>query len=370
MTPPHHDQSDRSRAEFERALVAVRAFPPPPPPPFDSTRLSRPSSPVRFRVLAGIATAVAASVAFAWVRTSPDVAVLPFEVRLGAEFLKAAPREGWDANGPVRLTVGRTEVDVEAGSRFSIALGTRIDVHFGRASFHVTGRGAPSREGREGLDAIVLAGRVPIIDRGTTFGVDVSRGSGHESPGTRVLVTVTEGSVTAAGTEIRAGHGLAFVEGRPLGAAWPLDAKPALSLESETAGSAAGEPVVLRLVFANPTDGWIPWPSSSAVESPLHVEVTNPDGSVTPVRVTDAMLVDGFGGSRAIPPRDRSVLRVRFDRTFASPGTYRLRVVFRPAEAVEDPTSAALSLTVREAESPASRIPPTTTPPPTTGGPR
>jgi hypothetical protein len=41
------------------------------------------------------------------------------------------------------------------------------------------------------------------------------------------------------------------------------------------------------------------------------------------------------------------VLRVRFDRTFASPGTYRLRAIYRPAGAVERPASPEVQLTVR-----------------------
>ena len=219
-----------------------------------------------------------------------------------------------------------------------------------------------------------------IRDLGTTFTVDVDPGPGGcDAPRSeRVVVTVTEGWVeaTAMGVTVNvpAGRGLAFVKGRPSGGAWPLDAKPTLALETETAAATAGDPVVLRVVLSNPTDGWIPWPAMGGAESPLHVEVTAPSGAVTPVRVTKSMLVDGSTGA-AIPPRGQSVLRVRFDRTFASPGTYRLRAIFRPAEAVEDPTSAPLSLTVRAATTPlptpstATPITPTTSEP-DTGRPR
>ena len=68
--------------------------------------------------------------------------------------------------------------------------------------------------------------------------------------------------------------------------------------------------------------------------------------------MTEAILVDGTVVGRALPPRGREVLRVRFDRTFASPGTYRLRAIFRPAQAVESPTSNAGSLPVRASGGP------------------
>jgi hypothetical protein len=68
---------------------------------------------------------------------------------------------------------------------------------------------------------------------------------------------------------------------------------------------------------------------------------------VQAIRVSEAMLVDGGGSGRSLPPRGRLVLRVRFERTFASPGTYRLRAIYRPAGAVDEGASPDLVLPVR-----------------------
>ena len=83
-------------------------------------------------------------------------------------------------------------------------------------------------------------------------------------------------------------------------------------------------------------------------EDPPHAERRRPLGAPTvPVRVTDAMVLTENPFGRAIPPHGSLVLRVRFERTFASPGTYRLRAVYRPAGEVESPTSPEVVMEVR-----------------------
>ena len=341
---------------LERALTSVASRPPPPPPPSVARVFARidagsPRPAKRWLVAAGAMGLAAAAAVFALSRPSADVASFRFTIASGAEFLSMTS-DGWDASGPATFVSPVAEVAVEAGARFWLVSPSDVALLAGRATFRVK---HASRDADPRNRAFrVQAGRVMIYDRGTTFGVDVTPGVGdprhpHDA---RVLVTVTEGSVEAAGVAIGAGRGLAFVDGRPSGAPWPLDARPTLSLESETASAAAGVPVVLAIALSNPTDGWIPWPAPGGAGSPLHVEVTDPAQAVTLVRVTEAMLVDGTVVGRAIPPRGREVLRVRFDRTFASPGTYRLRAIFRPAQAVESPTSNAVSLPVRASGGP------------------
>ena len=74
---------------------------------------------------------------------------------------------------------------------------------------------------------------------------------------------------------------------------------------------------------------------------------TPPGGSPSPVRVTADLLVAEDPPPTAIPPRGETSIRVRFDRTFASPGTYRLRAVYRPGGALERPASPEVQVTVR-----------------------
>ena len=254
-----------------------------------------------------------------------SLASLGVGTRMLVAFAGSGAAEGGEA-GPV------DPGDVDHRETGRVGTG-RVDVERGHVSFELGAR-------RSSL--LVVAGGIEIIDRGTSYTVDVA-GAGAA---VRVLVTVTEGSVSAGGVELLAGRGVAFLDGRAVGAPWPLDAKPTLSLESEVASPAGGEPVVLRIVLSNPTDGWIPWPSRGA-ESPIHVEIVPPAGAPSLVRVTDAMIEGPAAGGRAIPPRGRDVLRVRFDRAFASAGAYRLRAIFRPAAAVESPTSDSITLVVR-----------------------
>lgn len=353
---------------LDRALARVASRPPPPPPPsvarvFARIDAPRPSHAKRWLVAAGGVGLAAAAAVFALTRPSADVAPPPFQIASGSEFVRSIGLSNgggvWLASGPATFASPVAEIAVEAGTRISFSSATDVMLLEGRAVFHVTHanqRGDPrDREFRVGAGFFLA-----VHDRGTTFAIDVARGVGscdyHDE---RVLVTVTEGRVEAQPlradargvpeprVDIGPGRGLAFVDGRPQGASWPLDAKPTLSLESEAASATAGEPVVLAIALSNPTDGWIPWPSSGGAGSPLHVEVTDPAGAVTLVRVTDVMLVDRTAVGRAIPPRGREVVRVRFDRTFASSGTYRLRAIFRPAQAVESPTSNTVSLPVR-----------------------
>lgn len=227
-----------------------------------------------------------------------------------------------------------------------------VHQHAGRAAYHVERAGpTPWR---------VRAGGVEVVDLSTRFTVDLSGGDlseelggGVAPSGRRVLVWVDEGGVLAGGEPLRQGRGRTFVDGLAAGADWPADARPALSLEVETTDATTTAPVVVRIVLENPTDVWMslpgPWaPGAGASDGhpALWVEATGPDDVVRPVRVTEAMRLPG-GPASAIPPRGRVVLRVQFDRTFTSPGTYRLRAVFRPADAVDPPRSADVSLHVR-----------------------
>ena len=144
-----------------------------------------------------------------------------------------------------------------------------------------------------------------------------------------------------------AGQGLAFVAGKATGAPFALGARPLLSLEAEDVAPARDGPVIVRLVFDNPTDGWLALHAYDPARAPIHVEVRYPDGSSQAVSVSEAMLVGGGGSGRSLPPRGRLVLRVRFEHTFASPGTYRLRAIYRPACAVDEGASPELVLPVR-----------------------
>lgn len=381
----------RGRASADALDRALATLPSPPPPPSFERLLARIEGlRTRRRAPLGAVFAVAAGVVVAAslvarlvpdragperagglavrVERAPD-AEAPVLTRNGAPIAAADVRAGDEITAPggASFTIddpvsgASALVTLGRGSRLRFVSAFALAVHSGRAHFSVfSGRSRPGAgpsgpgAGLSGSGAgpsgrlRVEAGSVPIVDRGTRFGVDVAR----DASGERVLVTVTEGEVEAAGVGIGAGHGLAFVDGRALGPSWPLDAKPSLSIESETALPTAGTPVVLAIVLSNPTDGWIPWPSSASSESPIHVEVTDAAGTVTMVRVTEAMIVDGDASGRAVPPRGRAILRVRFDRALALPGAYRLRAIFRPAERVESPTSPSISLTVRESDAP------------------
>lgn len=347
---------------LERALLALGTSPPPPPPPpfarvlarIDATDAALRPRGLAARPLAWLAAAGAglAAAAIVVIASRPhDAARSPaFTVVAGAEQLRWTGERDFVATGPAKLVSPCAEVTVEAGAKVSLGSDRAVDVAEGRASFHVT---HPRQDDPREPRFRVVAGLVHVLDRGTTFHVDVTAaGTDGRATGRRTLVTVTEGSVTANGVDIEPGKGLAFIDGRPNGAAWSLDARPTLSLEAAATEVAAGDAFVLRVALENPTDGWIPWPQTGTASSPLHVEVTDPAGAVSVVRVTDSMLVGGPASAQSIPPRGKSVLPVRFDRTFASPGTYRLRAIFRPADAVESPTSAPLSLSVRAAPTP------------------
>lgn len=344
---------------LDQALLGLAASPPPPPfahvlARIDATEAGgRPlglvSRPLGWLAAAGAGLAAAAIVVIA--SRPPDLAPTPaFTVVAGAEQLRWTGESDFVATGPAKLVSPYAEVAVEAGAKVSFGSGRAVHVADGRVSFHVT---HPRNEDPSASRFRVVAGLVHVLDRGTTFHVDVTAaGTDGDATEGRTLVTVTEGSVTANGVDIDLGKGLAFIDGRPSGAAWSLGARPTLSLEAAATEVAAGEAFVLRVALENPTDGWIPWPQSGTASSPLHVEVTDPAGAISVVRVTDSMLVGGPASAQPIPPRGKAVLPVRFDRTFASPGTYRLRAIFRPADAVESPTSAPLSLSVRAAPTP------------------
>jgi hypothetical protein len=188
----------------------------------------------------------------------------------------------------------------------------------------------------------VRAGGVEIVDVGTRFAVDLA----PVGASVRTLVTVDEGEVAANGVPLRAGRGLAFLDGKPSGASWALDAKPVVGVEVEGSPQ-AGLPIVVRVSLENPTDGWLTMPERDGLRAPLFLEVRGPDGALRPVRVTESMVLERGGPGTAIPPRGRAVVRIRFDHTFASTGTYRLRAVYRPADAVDAPASPETTLTVR-----------------------
>ena len=295
--------------EVARALAALP--PPPPPPPFATVAqrtAPRAGRPLRLLVPAAAAAAVlvVAGVGLRFLRPEPDVV---------------------PASGPIALPMtwrGEGVVEVLAADRVRLVSGTQ--------TFHMLPHDGALH---------VLAGDVDVVDVGTTFTLDVG---GASAP---TLVTVDEGAVEANGVRVPAGFGLGFVGAKPGGAPWRLDAKPAVALERGDAPATAGAPVELRLVLSNPTDRWMTLPAPDPLGAPLFVDVTDAGGATTPVRVTSSMWV-GFDRLKAgIPPRGRTTARVRFDRTFASPGTYRLRAVVQPAGTTDQPASDVLVLEVR-----------------------
>ncbi len=369
--PPHLDDLiARARA----------ALPPPAPPPFAQVmaridaegalpgpvRLWRRMSEVRparrWAAVAATLLAVGGSVSLWGPRGSPSTD----PAAPGAIVLEIAPsvrvlREGRPlapngtsliatagdevvADGAATLRLGdRTAIELEPRARLRLGGLDAVEMLDGRATFYV--RHHPTRS------FLVATASVSVIDRGTRFAVEVSA----DPAGERVLVTVEQGRVEVFPTEVEArpswelaaGEGLAFVAGKATGAPFALGARPTLSLEAEDVAPARDRPVVVRLVFDNPTDGWLALPAYDPVRAPLHVEVRTPDGGVLAVRVSEAMLVEGGGSGRSLPPRGRLVLRVRFEHTFASPGTYRLRAIYRPAGAVDEGASPELVLPVR-----------------------
>lgn len=331
MSPQDEHEAD----VLDRALSAVRGGRnQPAPPPFNERVAPRlvgsPLNRMR-RVRVGIG-------AFACVAVLTGVAVIQ-----GIDSRATEPvTSDWIANEAtsfrhiVSETGAGANISVTKGTRLQY-LGSSLALLQGEATFDMI-------HSPEHPDATfeIRAGRVLIRDRGTTFTVQIA----NEPAGELVRVSVKSGAVEAAGFSIGAGEALGFLDGRPTGPAWLYGMKLSLSLDSEAASVTPGESVVVRVVLTNPTDASIPWPPSGTASSPLHVEVTDPSGAVSLVRVTDSMLVDEAVADRTVPAHGRAVLRVRFDRTFASPGTYRLRAIFRPAEAVESPTSASISVTV------------------------
>jgi ferric-dicitrate binding protein FerR (iron transport regulator) len=339
---------------------------------------------VGLAVAAGVCLAVGAAVI---ARRGPDVpadvpratargwvgdAVTPdaFVVRRGTGF---APNfeglrlgddvEARDA-GRIRLD-GRVTLSFDAGARVTLTSAGEVEQTVGRVRYAVDHDSTDIRPEDPTQPAprrfVVTAAGVRVADVGTRFTVDVAppgeapttsaspAGAGPTSP--RVLVTVEEGAVeitdASAGPSrgLRAGRGLAFVAGRPVGDEWPTDARPVLAIDVETTNPRATEPARCRVTLRNPTDAWLalPTPDDGAL---LVVEVVGADGVSRPVRVTEAMRLPPRTPS-VIPPRGEVVVRVQFERTFASPGTYRLRAVYRPADAVEPPRSPEALLTVR-----------------------
>ena len=311
MTEPRLSDTSRSDplgplpAEVSRALAALP--PPPPPPPVEALfdRLG-PASSVRrlgLRIFAAAAVVLVALFLHTWVRPAGD--------------------------GP-SLSV---PVVVRGGGSIQVLAADRVRLTSGSKTFTV-GK-------HDGHPLHVLAGDVEIVDVGTTFTVDLGAAA---SP---TLVAVADGAVEANGVRVPAGFGLGFTGAKAGGAPWRLDAKPTVALERGDAPATAHAPVELRLVLSNPTDRWMTLPLPDPLGAPLFVEVTGPAGTTSPVRVTSSMWV-GFDRLQAgIPPRGRAVAGVRFDTTFSSPGTYRLRAVVQPAGTTDQPASSELVLEVR-----------------------
>jgi len=363
---------------------ALDALPPPPPPPplarvvaaVDLVARQRARRWATTGIAAGLAVVVGAGVlavgggregregregtiaaAVVGEALTPDTLV----VRRGAGGAPAATalRSGDDVEardaGRVRLDA-RVTLTLDPGARVTLTSADEVAQAAGRVRYDV-GAHAPQVAPGAARAFTVIAAGVRIVDVGTRFLVDVGPTDGAGDPAARVLVTVEEGEVAvggaaagaggpaAAGRALRAGRGLAFVSGQPVGDDWPTDARPVLTLDVETANPRVGEPVVCRVTLRNPTDAWMPLPTPDD-GALLVVEIVGADGVARPVRVTDAMRLPPRPAS-AVPPRGTTVVRVQFQRTFASPGAYRLRAVYRPADAVEPPRSPEALLTVR-----------------------
>ena len=373
------DGSSRAHVEAVRAHLALYdalldAGVSPPPPPFSavlaarSARIPEPiveaaasppapvapptrrASPRRARV---VALAIAATVAVAlgalfWSNRGGDVprGVLAsadagaFRVTRGAHAVAFESAVAGDIvvaarDGTLSLADGPgapSEVRLREGARLALLGPAGVALQDGAASFRV--------EHRTDRRFVVTTPAVVVEDQGTTFALDVSRPA-PDGP-FRLLVTVEEGAVRANAVLVTAGTGLAFDGPTKTGPAWPLDAKPLLTLEAEPK---AATPTV-RLVLGNPTDGWISVASPGDPRSPVFVAVTGPDGAETLVRVTPDMLAGEARLAGGIAPRGRVELSVRLERTLTRPGTYRLRAVWQPAGSRERPTSPELSVTV------------------------
>jgi hypothetical protein len=300
--------------EIARALAALP--PPPPPPPVEGVlaRLESRTSvgrPVALAIAAGVAVLFGAALALrALAPQAPDGAREP------GDSVARSARVTWTEGAAVRAVAP-----------------DRLVLDSGAATFRVAHReGAPVR---------VRARDVEIVDVGTVFTVEVGAATDP------TLVTVAEGAVEANGIRVPAGFGLGFTGAAAGGAPWRLDAKPAVSLELGDSPARAGAPVELRLVLSNPTDRRMSLPASDPLGAPVFVDVTAPSGAAAPVRVTPSMEVDPERLKAGIPPRGKTFLGLRFDTTFASKGTYRLRAVVQPAGTTEQPRSEELVLEVR-----------------------
>jgi len=253
-----------------------------------------------------------------------------------------------------------------------VVVGDRVGVHLapGASITFVSEREVVQAAGRVQYD-VVHDPRTPFVvrtktlvveDTGTSFSVEPTEPITRRGPATEhVLVCVAEGSVTvrrageaggtAHPTTMTAGTGLEFVDGRPAGHAWPLAARPSLSLDLLQPSVSAGGAAAFRVSLTNGTDGWMPLEPRDPARNPLWIEVRDPAGAVTPIRVTDKefWVEDGKGDGPGteIPPHGRATVRVRLDHAFASPGTYRLRAVYRVPGAVESPASAEIEVTVK-----------------------
>jgi hypothetical protein len=285
----------------------------------------------------------------------------------------ARPGDRIEARAPARVRVGsRVVVDLDAGAAIECD-DVGVVQRGGRARYDVMH--SPTHE-----PFFVRTASIVLADIGTRFVVDVSGGDSARprsatspDPTERVLVTVEEGVVLANALDFAptsvvspvvrplspentsislvAGHGAAFVGGRATGPAWDLSTRPTLSIAAESGSPLrTDQPVVILVTMENPTDGWIALPERDRVRAPLWIDVRGPDGVIHPIRITDDQILDAAGGpgpGTAIAPRSRVALRVRFDRMFASPGTYRLRAVYRAADAVQSPESPEVTVTVR-----------------------
>ena len=234
----------------------------------------------------------------------PEIRVLRAgrPVEPAGEGLLARAGDELVADGAATLRFGdRTAIEVEPRARLRLRALDAVEMVDGRATFDV--RHDEARAFR------VATASVSVIDRGTRFAVEVSA----DPAGERVLVTVEQGEVAVLPDESRRGgrrHGRSSRgraspswPGSRRGRRSPSGARPLLSLEAEDVAPARDDPVIVRLVFDNPTDGWLALPAYDPVRAPLHVEVRAPDGSVQAVRVSEAMLVGGGGSGRSLPPR-------------------------------------------------------------------
>jgi hypothetical protein len=130
---------------------------------------------------------------------------------------------------------------------------------------------------------------------------------------------------------VAAGERLLFRGAAPT-TAGSVPRAPVLSLASIDAEPRAGAPVRLRLALRNPTAADLALPAPDDARAPYFLEVTDPAGATVPVRIGPDTLEAG-PLPRSLPPRGSTEAVLRFESTFARPGTYRLRTLFlgRPA---------------------------------------